>query len=175
MEGSNSYLCSQCCAYQQGSRITRLRRAPRVLNLHLLRFVYERETMRKKKISSALQVPATLDMTSFTAPAPASLTTVGTGPCPVTPCAGPATPCASPFPGTQFDYDVAGYAQPDSSYGISDFFHTASATSPPGSPTKLGSTAVFFLSFSFFNTNTFFLHHRYVLSFSFIIPSIHVF
>lgn len=61
----NMYYCGVCGVLREGMRQTVLRRAPRVLNLHLLRFVYERETMRKKKISSALQVPATLDATRF--------------------------------------------------------------------------------------------------------------
>lgn len=61
----NMYYCGVCGALREGMRQAVLRRAPRVLNLHLLRFVYERETMRKKKISSALHVPATLDATHY--------------------------------------------------------------------------------------------------------------
>ena len=65
LDGLNRYFCSRCNTLREGMRGTRLRRAPRVLNLHLLRFVYERETMRKRKISTGMQVPATLDMTPY--------------------------------------------------------------------------------------------------------------
>lgn len=59
------YLCSKCESLQDAKRFTELRELPPVLHFSLLRFVYDLNTMERKKSKHAVQFPETLDMDMF--------------------------------------------------------------------------------------------------------------
>ncbi|RUS87343.1 hypothetical protein EGW08_004885, partial [Elysia chlorotica] len=65
LEGDNQYMCNVCNSKQNAKRAIRLRRLPAVLNLQLLRFVFDKNKGHKKKLSSFIQFPETLDMSPF--------------------------------------------------------------------------------------------------------------
>ncbi|GFS01143.1 ubiquitin carboxyl-terminal hydrolase 48 [Elysia marginata] len=65
LEGDNQYMCSVCNSKQNAKRAIRLRKLPAVLNLQLLRFVFDKNKGHKKKLSSFIQFPETLDMSPF--------------------------------------------------------------------------------------------------------------
>ncbi|XP_021949612.1 ubiquitin carboxyl-terminal hydrolase 48 [Folsomia candida] len=61
---SEQYFCSVCDSKNDAIRRTKLLKLPPVLNLQLMRFVFDRETLRKKKVTTSIQFPEVLDMTS---------------------------------------------------------------------------------------------------------------
>ncbi|CAH3038895.1 unnamed protein product, partial [Porites lobata] len=62
LDGDNQYYCTQCNGKQNAARYIELHTLPPVLNLQLLRFVFDRKTGYKKKLNSFIQFPDTLDM-----------------------------------------------------------------------------------------------------------------
>uniref|UniRef100_A0A147BGD4 Ubiquitin carboxyl-terminal hydrolase 48 n=1 Tax=Ixodes ricinus TaxID=34613 RepID=A0A147BGD4_IXORI len=64
LEGSNQYHCEVCGGMRNAVRRIQLQRLPPVLNLQLLRFVFDRATGCKKKIKSSLRFPEHLDLSS---------------------------------------------------------------------------------------------------------------
>eukprot|EP00118_Oscarella_pearsei_P008121 m.41061 g.41061 ORF g.41061 m.41061 type:complete len:1074 (+) comp33073_c0_seq3:2-3223(+) len=66
LEGDDQYYCgSQCFQKQNGARRIVIESLPPVLNFQLLRFVFDRETLRKKKLTSYVQFPEELDMSVY--------------------------------------------------------------------------------------------------------------
>jgi hypothetical protein len=65
MDGDNQYYCSNCKAKRNARRITRLNRLPPILNLQLLRFIYDRNTGHKKKLSSRIKFAEVLDLDKY--------------------------------------------------------------------------------------------------------------
>ncbi|XP_064459284.1 ubiquitin carboxyl-terminal hydrolase 48-like [Ornithodoros turicata] len=65
LEGSNQYHCSICHAKQDATRFIQLQRLPPVLNLQLLRFVFDRTSASKKKLNSSIHFPEALDMSPY--------------------------------------------------------------------------------------------------------------
>ncbi|XP_012938291.1 ubiquitin carboxyl-terminal hydrolase 48 isoform X2 [Aplysia californica] len=65
LEGDNQYMCSLCDSKQNASRAIKLTKLPPVLNLQLLRFVFDKNKGHKKKLSSFIQFPETLDMSPY--------------------------------------------------------------------------------------------------------------
>lgn len=65
LEGDNKYMCLQCKTKQNAIRIIQLQKLPPVLNLQLLRFVFDKQTGQKKKLNSYIQFPEVLDMTEY--------------------------------------------------------------------------------------------------------------
>ncbi|XP_059143217.1 ubiquitin carboxyl-terminal hydrolase 48-like [Physella acuta] len=65
LEGDNQYMCSVCNSKQNATRAIRLNKLPPVLNLQLLRFVFDKNKGHKKKLSSFIQFPETLDMSPY--------------------------------------------------------------------------------------------------------------
>lgn len=65
LDGVNMYSCSFCNEKQEATRFINLQKLPSVLNLQLMRFIYDRQKGHKKKISSSLQFPDTLDMSQY--------------------------------------------------------------------------------------------------------------
>ncbi|XP_045165164.2 ubiquitin carboxyl-terminal hydrolase 48-like [Mercenaria mercenaria] len=63
LEGDNKYMCSNCNGKQDATRAIELKSLPPVLNLQLLRFVFDVKTGSKKKLNSCIQFPDVLDMT----------------------------------------------------------------------------------------------------------------
>lgn len=65
LDGVNKYSCSYCDEMQEATRFISLKKLPVVLNLQLMRFIYDRQKGHKKKINSSLQFPDTLDMSQY--------------------------------------------------------------------------------------------------------------
>lgn len=65
LEGENQYMCSFCNCKQNAVRSIRLNALPPVLNLQLLRFVFDVKKGQKKKLNSFLQFGDTLDMSQY--------------------------------------------------------------------------------------------------------------
>jgi hypothetical protein len=66
MDGDNQYLCSNCECKRNAKRSTKLTRLPPVLNLQLLRFVYDRNSGYKKKLATRIKFYDTIDLSSYT-------------------------------------------------------------------------------------------------------------
>ncbi|XP_071502708.1 ubiquitin carboxyl-terminal hydrolase 48-like [Diadema antillarum] len=62
LEGANQYLCERCNCKQNATRCIKLKTLPPVLNIQLLRFVFDRHSGTKKKLNNFLQFPEELDM-----------------------------------------------------------------------------------------------------------------
>ncbi|XP_066296136.1 ubiquitin carboxyl-terminal hydrolase 48-like [Branchiostoma lanceolatum] len=65
LEGDNQYFCSFCQSKQNAARLISLMSLPRVLNLQLLRFVFDRNTGHKKKLNNYVRFPEVLDMSRY--------------------------------------------------------------------------------------------------------------
>ncbi|KAF9475859.1 cysteine proteinase [Pholiota conissans] len=65
LTGDNKYFCSRCEALQDATRYTELRELPPVLHFSLLRFVYDINTMERKKSKNSISFPSNLDMGKF--------------------------------------------------------------------------------------------------------------
>ncbi|KAL8578268.1 hypothetical protein ACOMHN_005659 [Nucella lapillus] len=65
LDGENQYMCSVCDGKQNAVRSIQLRTLPPVLNLQLLRFVFDVKKGCKKKLNSYLQFSDVLDMSPF--------------------------------------------------------------------------------------------------------------
>lgn len=59
------YFCSRCDSLQDATRYTELRCLPPVLHFSLLRFVYDVNTMERKKSKHSISFPTILDMRKF--------------------------------------------------------------------------------------------------------------
>ena len=65
MDGDNQYYCDNCARKSNAKRMTKLDSLPPVLNLQLLRFVYDRNSGYKKKLSTKIKFSELLDLKSF--------------------------------------------------------------------------------------------------------------
>ncbi|XP_046553615.1 LOW QUALITY PROTEIN: ubiquitin carboxyl-terminal hydrolase 48-like [Haliotis rubra] len=65
LEGENQYMCESCESKQNATRAINLQSLPPVLNIQLLRFVFDKNTGHKKKINSFVQFPEVLDMSKY--------------------------------------------------------------------------------------------------------------
>ncbi|XP_046671625.1 ubiquitin carboxyl-terminal hydrolase 48-like isoform X2 [Homalodisca vitripennis] len=65
LEGADCYSCPVCQVKQEACRFIKLCSLPPVLNLQLLRFVFDREKGQRKKLKTVVQFPETLDMKDF--------------------------------------------------------------------------------------------------------------
>lgn len=65
LEGDNQYMCGYCDRKQDATRAIELKSLPPVLNLQLLRFVFDVKTGSKKKLNSCIQFPDVLDMRPY--------------------------------------------------------------------------------------------------------------
>ncbi|XP_048581076.1 ubiquitin carboxyl-terminal hydrolase 48 isoform X2 [Nematostella vectensis] len=65
LDCDNQYFCTQCQSKQDARRYIELKHLPPVLNLQLLRFVFDRKTGYKKKLHSFVQFPDELDMSNI--------------------------------------------------------------------------------------------------------------
>lgn len=59
------YLCSRCDELRDAKRYTEFRQLPPVLHISLLRFVFDMNTLERKKSKHAITFPLTLDMGQF--------------------------------------------------------------------------------------------------------------
>jgi ubiquitin carboxyl-terminal hydrolase 48 len=66
MDGVNQYYCSNCDRKSNAKRMTKLTSLPPVLNLQLLRFTYDANTMHKKKLTNKIKFSENLDLNAFT-------------------------------------------------------------------------------------------------------------
>lgn len=65
MDGDNQYYCDTCQRKCNAKRMTKLDQLPPVLNLQLLRFVYDRNSGYKKKLSAKIKFSEQLDLKQF--------------------------------------------------------------------------------------------------------------
>jgi ubiquitin carboxyl-terminal hydrolase 48 len=65
LEGDNQYHCTQCCDKTNAKRFTKLTHLPPVLNLQMLRFIYDRASGHKKKLTTPIEFPEKLDMSKY--------------------------------------------------------------------------------------------------------------
>ncbi|KAL0946674.1 hypothetical protein HGRIS_012863 [Hohenbuehelia grisea] len=72
LTGDNQYLCSQCEELQDATRYTELRQLPPVVHFSLLRFVYDLQTMERKKSKHAISFPTSINMAQFLGPSKAA-------------------------------------------------------------------------------------------------------
>lgn len=66
LSGDNKYSCSGCNSLQDATRYTEIRSLPPVLHFSVMRFVFDFDTMERKKSKSSISFPRTLDMSKFT-------------------------------------------------------------------------------------------------------------
>lgn len=57
LNGENQYYCAECQSKQDAIRYQKLTKLPSVLNLQLVRYVYNRQTLMKKKVTTAVSLP----------------------------------------------------------------------------------------------------------------------
>ncbi|XP_026813170.1 ubiquitin carboxyl-terminal hydrolase 48-like isoform X1 [Rhopalosiphum maidis] len=65
LTGDDQYYCDHCNCKQDAVRKICLTTLPPVLNIQLMRFVYDRQTMQKKKLNTYIQFSQTLDMAQY--------------------------------------------------------------------------------------------------------------
>ncbi|CAF0845967.1 unnamed protein product, partial [Brachionus calyciflorus] len=65
MEGDNQYYCDNCNSKSNAIRRTKISALPPILNLQLMRFVYDRNSGHKKKLSNRVKFSETLDLNSL--------------------------------------------------------------------------------------------------------------
>ncbi|EFX68348.1 hypothetical protein DAPPUDRAFT_63211 [Daphnia pulex] len=65
LEGTDQYFCENCSSKQNATRSIRLRHLPAMLNIQLLRFVFDRKTGLKKKVSSMVHFPFVVEMSNY--------------------------------------------------------------------------------------------------------------
>lgn len=65
MDGDNQYYCGSCEQKRTANRTMKLSSFPPVLNLQLLRFVYDRASGYKKKLSTKIKFSEVLDLSKF--------------------------------------------------------------------------------------------------------------
>ena len=65
LDGDNKYFCSHCSAKHDATRQVVLKKLPDLLNIGLLRFVFDLKTLSKKKLTSSLQFPETMDLSEY--------------------------------------------------------------------------------------------------------------
>uniref|UniRef100_T1J4B6 Exosome complex component 10 homolog n=1 Tax=Strigamia maritima TaxID=126957 RepID=T1J4B6_STRMM len=65
LEGADQYFCSYCQCKQNATRKIQLVKMPPVLNLQLLRFIFDRKSGQKKKLNSYLNFPEVLNVDQY--------------------------------------------------------------------------------------------------------------
>lgn len=65
LDGDNKYSCSYCNAKHDATRQVVLRKVPDLLNIGLLRFVFDLKTLSKKKLASGLHFSETMDLSEY--------------------------------------------------------------------------------------------------------------
>ncbi|KAF9932986.1 hypothetical protein FBU30_006810 [Linnemannia zychae] len=63
--GSDRYFCSCCQSLQDATRMIKLERLPKVLNIQLMRFVYDTTSWTRKKSKDIIRFPATIDFSEL--------------------------------------------------------------------------------------------------------------
>ncbi|GMH94903.1 hypothetical protein TrST_g7764 [Triparma strigata] len=62
LAGDNAYFCGECNSKQTAKKATEVNEPPNVLNLQLLRYVYDMTTWTKKKIKSKIKLNKTIEI-----------------------------------------------------------------------------------------------------------------
>ena len=62
LEGENRYRCARCDAASDATRATTIRKFPRYVNFQLKRFVFEYQTMTRRKVTDAFEFPLAVDL-----------------------------------------------------------------------------------------------------------------
>lgn len=66
LEGNNAYHCSHCNAYRDTLKRSVIKELPDILILHLKRFSFNLDTMRKTKLNTYCRFPTRLNMFNYT-------------------------------------------------------------------------------------------------------------
>lgn len=65
LKGLNQYLCNHCKCKRDADRFCRIAELPAVLNLQLMRFIFDLKLFAKKKVKDALEIPKEIDFNDF--------------------------------------------------------------------------------------------------------------
>merc|ERR550534_2479002 len=65
LTGDNQWFCDEANAKVDAERGWVPKKFPNVVAIHLMRFVYDLETMRRKKLSNIVDIPLELDLSEF--------------------------------------------------------------------------------------------------------------
>jgi ubiquitin C-terminal hydrolase len=66
LNGDNKYYCEMACMKKcDAERYTEVCKLPKVINVQLMRFVFDMTTFRKKKVKNAIKIPLKLSSTDF--------------------------------------------------------------------------------------------------------------
>ncbi|BGP54011.1 hypothetical protein JCM8202v2_001583 [Rhodotorula sphaerocarpa] len=68
LEGDNQYFCETCDRKQDAERYQKLTSLPPVLHFSILRFVFDLETLERRKSQHAISYPLQIDMGKYVAP-----------------------------------------------------------------------------------------------------------
>ncbi|TPX34008.1 hypothetical protein SmJEL517_g03247 [Synchytrium microbalum] len=68
MVGNNQYFCKVCNGKRDATRSLVLRKLPKVLNMHLIRFVYDVAKGEKLKVKTRVEFSDTIDLQEFVSP-----------------------------------------------------------------------------------------------------------
>ncbi|KAJ3026927.1 UNVERIFIED_CONTAM: ATP-binding cassette sub- G member 1 [Siphonaria sp. JEL0065] len=67
MDDDNKWYCASCVSKQPATRQIRFSHLPSILNIQLLRFVYDVQRQTKRKVKTSMQFPEVLDMRDYVA------------------------------------------------------------------------------------------------------------
>jgi ubiquitin carboxyl-terminal hydrolase 48 len=65
LDGDNQYRCDVCAGLRDAKRMTEILTLPPVLHFSLLRFVFDPETLDRRKSSIAINFPKSIDMAKY--------------------------------------------------------------------------------------------------------------
>lgn len=65
LSGDNKYMCGGCSKKVDAERFLELKKLPPVLNVQLIRYTYDLETMAKKKLKDPIYIPTSINMGKY--------------------------------------------------------------------------------------------------------------
>lgn len=65
--GENQYMCSTCSSKQDATKTTKLNSLPKTINFVINRFVFDLKTLSKKKVSTTIEFPQSINMAKYKA------------------------------------------------------------------------------------------------------------
>ena len=73
LDGDNAFYCENCASKQPATRGAELYAAPAALCVQLKRFVFDLQTLSRKKVTSAISFPLELDLADWITPVPGDM------------------------------------------------------------------------------------------------------
>jgi hypothetical protein len=68
LDGDNQYRCERCAVKVDATRAVRLHQLPRYVNFQLKRFVFDFETLSRRKVTDAFRFPLEVELGGFVSP-----------------------------------------------------------------------------------------------------------